>query len=359
VLGGAQSQTRELLKKAMTVGEAGLIVGDEGPLLEAAGELGVKTWVIPNLTRYIIPWKDIRVISDVARIIREFEPDIIHANSSKAGYAARLAARRWGGPVVFTARGWAFAENTPLWRRPLALAAERRLAPLAGRIVCVSHHDRELAIRAGVGKPEQLLVIPNGATDLPLQTTYPERPCPKCVMVARFSRQKDQALLLNAFADLKLPAELLLVGEGELLERQRRLAGRLGIADRVQFLGGRKDVPEIMADCDIFVLTSHYEGFPNVTLEAMRAGLPVIASDVGGTREAIIEGETGFVVPHGDLATLKKKLAFLIQNREVRITMGQAGRKHYLENFTGEKMTAAYFAVYTQLLASRQPVFPN
>jgi glycosyltransferase involved in cell wall biosynthesis len=314
--------------------------------LEAARALGVKTWLVPNLTRYIIPWKDLRVISDVKRIVGEFQPDIIHANSSKAGFAARLAARRVGRPVIFTARGWAFAANTPLWRRPLVLAAERLLAPLATRIVCVSHDDRELAIRCKVGKPEQLLVIHNGATDIPLQTTYPERRPVRGVMVARFSRQKDHALLLGAFAELKLPMELLLVGEGELLEKNRRLAQSLGIADRVRFLGGRTDVAEILADCDIFVLTSHYEGFPNVVLEAMRAGLPVIASDVGGTREAILQEITGFVIPHGNRGALKEKLTYLVQNRDARIKMGQAGRQHYLDNFTADKMTDAYFRIY-------------
>ncbi len=124
-------------------------------------------------------------------------------------------------------------------------------------------------------------------------------------MVARFTDFKDHGVLLRAFARVPEGIRLKLVGDGETLDAARKLAEDLGIRGRVEFKGSRGDVPEILAQSDIFVLASKTETLPISILEAMRAGLPVVASDVGGVSEEVVDGETGILVSPGSVERIK------------------------------------------------------
>nr|WP_297861133.1 glycosyltransferase [Meiothermus sp.] len=173
-------------------------------------------------------------------------------------------------------------------------------------------------------------------------------------MVARFAVPKDHGLLLQALADLQeQPWEVELIGDGPMQSLAEEQAARLGIGDRVRFLGARKDVAECLAQAHIFVLASNYEGFPLSILEAMRAGLPVVASNVGGVAEAVIDGETGFLVPRGDVHALRSRLAQLIENPQLRTQMGMAGRARYKAHFTLEQMLEKTLAVYEKVLKTK------
>ena len=170
-------------------------------------------------------------------------------------------------------------------------------------------------------------------------------------MVARFSEQKDHALLLNAVRDIDIrDIKVQLVGDGPLLPNIKSLAESLNIGDRVQFLGNRRDVPELLTHSDIFVLTSKWEGFPITILEAMRAGLPVICSDVGGCSEAIKDGENGFLVPRGDGVVLANRLKQLIKDKDLRYKMGQKGRMSFEKCFTVEKMAEKTERIYREII---------
>ena len=168
-------------------------------------------------------------------------------------------------------------------------------------------------------------------------------------MIARFDQQKDHATLLEALS--RAPGLALdLIGDGPGRGEVEASIARLKLNDRVQLLGQRADVAELRAGADVFVLSSRWEGFPRSTLEAMRAGIPVIVSRVGGAAEAVIEGETGFVVEPGDVATLAERLARLRDDAELRAAMGSAGRRRYEERFTFERMYAETAAIYAEAL---------
>ena len=144
--------------------------------------------------------------------------------------------------------------------------------------------------------------------------------------------------------------DLDLVGSGISLDSCKALAQSLGITERVSFLGDRRDVPELLAQAQIFVLSTHYEGLPISILEAMRAGLPIVATRVNGIPEEVIDGETGLLVPHGDVEALASALNSLIQSPDKRQKMGEAGRQKFLQEFTIERMLAETEAVYLQIL---------
>lgn len=169
-------------------------------------------------------------------------------------------------------------------------------------------------------------------------------------MAARFNEQKDQHTLLRALARVPAGLQLDFAGSGPSLEACRALAHRLGVADRVAFLGDRHDVPDLLARAQGFVLSTHYEGLPLSIMEAMRAGLPVVATRVSGIPEEVLDGETGLLVPHRDVAALAGALGRLAAAPAVRQRMGEAGRQKFLREFTIERMLAETEGVYREIL---------
>lgn len=354
VIGGAQSHLQQLLA-CPAWGERALVVGAPGPCTEFAQRLGIQVWLVPSLVNTINPYLDLRAVRELVGAIDRFQPDVVHAHSSKAGTIARLAAHRCGVPAVFTVHGWAFSQGMPPLRRCLAMTVERAMARYAHRIVCVSDSDYQLARRCRVGRPGQVLRIWNGLPDVPQRCSYQPHDPVRAIMVARFAHPKDHQVLFRAVARLRQPLEMVLVGGGERLREAQALGERLGIADRLRFLGDCHNVPHLLADADLFVLTSRSEGFPVSILEAMRAGLPVIASDVGGIREQVVEGATGYLVPGGDDRLLAARLEHLLAHPELRRQLGEAGRRRYLEDFTLDKMISATLDVYLQVTGNHRP----
>jgi glycosyltransferase involved in cell wall biosynthesis len=129
------------------------------------------------------------------------------------------------------------------------------------------------------------------------------------------------------------------------------------MTDRVEFLGNRSDVAEILSGAHIFALATHWEGLPISILEAMRAGLPVVASDVGGVREEVVEGETGFLVPRGDVRAASDRLGLLLADPTLRERMGSAGRRRYEDIFSLGRMLKKTLEVYRDALGD--PPEPN
>lgn len=350
--GGAQVHLLHLLKAFRPRAKLHLAVGEDNDrfLVDEARALEVEVHELRHLVWPISPRKDLAALREVLALLRDIKPDLLHAHSSKAGFIGRLAARLVGVKSVFTAHGWAFTEGVSVGRRALAVSLEKLAGRIGDAVITVSEWDRGLALRYRVAPPERIFTVRNGVSDTPLRAT-PSRHPPRLIMVARFASPKDQALLLRALASLKeLPWSLDLVGDGPLLPQVKALAQTLSLSERVRFLGRRMDVDRLLAEAQIFVLVSNWEGLPLVVLEAMRAGLPVVASDVGGVGEAVVDGETGFLVPRGDGSLLKDRLRRLLADPGLRVQMGLAARKRYEEHFTVERMTEAVWGVYRRVL---------
>lgn len=162
---------------------------------------------------------------------------------------------------------------------------------------------------------------------------------------------KNVPMLLRAATDVD--TEFAIAGEGELMTELQGLAGELGVAGRVHFIGRCTDVPSLLAASDIGVLTSDNEGFSNAILEYMAAALPVVATDVGGAREAIIDGETGYVVPPNDSNELAAKLNDLLDDDAKSCQFGDAARRRVEERFSRKAQLAATFELYERLLAEK------
>ena len=358
-LGGAQMHVLELARGfRVRDWQVTVLAGSEGSFSELVQAAGIPYVHVPFLQRAIHPWKDMRCLLVLRQLLRKLMPDLVATHSSKAGWIGRLVARSLGIPVVFTAHGWAFTEGIGYPQRWFFKVAERLVAPLADKIITVSEYDRQLALRHRIVEPERVITVYNGVPDIPPEL----RACPltkegervRLIMVARFSPQKDHALVLRALAGLRdLPWELELIGDGPLRPACEQLARDLHISDQVYFRGERKDVAEHLAQAHLFVLASHYEGLPITILEAMRAGLPVVAANVSGVSEAVQHGRTGLLFARGHVEELRACLQQLILNATLRCSMGKSGRKRYERHFTLERMLENTARVYQEVLRNR------
>jgi glycosyltransferase involved in cell wall biosynthesis len=346
--GGAQVHVRDLARAFRDRHyPVQVLVGSEGTFTEELRASGIPVVMLRHLVRPLHPSKDPRGFLEVREALRALRPSLLSTHSSKAGWIGRAAARSLGIPVVFTAHGWAFTEGVPILQRGMYWLAERLAAPLSSRVITVSEHDRNLAIRLGV-PARKVVTVYNGMPDVPASLrAQPDAEPVRMTMVARFQEQKDHGLLLAALGALTQgPWALDLIGDGPLQPVVESQAKRLGVADRVHFLGLRRDVAERLATSQLFVLASRWEGFPYTILEAMRAGLPVVASDVGGVREAVVHGETGFLVPRGDERALRHRLTEALASPELRRRLGAAGRERFKAAFTFDRMLDKTAAVY-------------
>ena len=350
-LGGAQGHVYDLIKSLHQDYEIHLAVGAPGLLTDKVTDLGIKVHIIANLKRRINPSSDLKSIQQCIAIIKLIKPDLVHCHSSKAGVVARIAAWICRVPVIFTAHGWGFDPRSPRLQRNIALGVEKILAPISTKIICVSESDRQLAISLKVTAPKLVVTIHNGIANETVPIAAPERQPAKLIMVARFNRsQKDQHTLMQAIAKLENPIELVFVGTGPDWEESKNMAKDLKIDDRVAFLGDRLDVPELLADAQIFVLSTHYEGAPICILEAMRCGLPVIATNVNGIPEQVTDRVTGLLVPHQDVSALSNAIANLTSDPIVRHRMGTAGKHKFIDEFTVEKMIGKTEVLYRSIL---------
>ena len=351
--GGAQAHVLDLAVGMREQFEVEVATGEEGFLTEACRERGIPVHVVSRLQREIEPLNDLRALQELIQLMRRIEPDLVHAHTFKAGFLGRFAAKYSKIPSVYTVHMWPFGDAVPLSWRVVAPVCERLAARWCDRIITVSELGARNAAQYRIGTASQIVAILNGIAEHPARARLDHDSPLSCTMVARFTDFKDHDLLLRAFAKVPGQARLKLVGDGKTLSAAKKLAAELGIRERVEFKGARCDVPEILAQTDVFVLASKTETLPISILEAMRAGLPVIASDVGGISEEVVDGETGLLVPAGSVEELSNALQRLLADKQLRIAMGRAGRRRFERVFLADTMIERTQQLYQEVLAGR------
>lgn len=351
-VGGASIHVVSLAEALQDEGQRPIVlVGGHGPFTDLLQGKGIPFHSLPNLTRTISPLKDALAVKVIVDQLRELKPDLLSTHNSKAGVLGRVAGRLTQIPTLFTAHGWAFSEGVGR-KRWVYRQIERRVAPLTAAIVTVSEYDRGLALEAGIGPPDRIVCIHNGMPDVePNCRGDPSREPPRLIMVARFAPQKDHETLLKALNGLRdRPWTLDLIGDGPTRQKIEAKVVSLGLADRVRILGYVDDVDRRLSEAQAFILTSHWEGLPRSIIEAMRAGLPVVASNIAGIPEQVVDGVTGYLVPRGDDRMLRNRLENILQNPSLRGQLGAAGRRRYEHLFTFERMFDETTCTYNRVL---------
>jgi glycosyltransferase involved in cell wall biosynthesis len=284
---------------------------------------------------------------------------LLHAHLTWAlGCAwAILAARAVGIPTVATVQLFLPGPNVSLPR-----STARLVPPLVDRYVAVSPHVASALCSSLRVPSERIAIVPNGIPHRPWTAEEREErrrsgrarvfgaeSRPIVLVVARLERQKGHTTLLRAAADL--PGMVFaFAGSGAEQAALEREAAALGVADRVMFLGHRTDVPDLLASADVFVLPSSNEGLPLALLEATAAGIPVVASDIGGNRDVVMDGETGLLVPVGDVDALVGAIHRLVGDPAYARRLGDAGTARFEERYTAAAMARGVERVYREVL---------
>lgn len=336
--------------------ERGYAVTVAGPPSYATVGPGVDHIPVEHLERGISASADVAAARRLVRIIRAVRPALIHAHSSKAGAlvrALRPAIART--PVLYTAHGFAFAGHfdSEIQRR-IYRVIEAGLAPLTTRTLCVCEFERDLA--AGVGPRSRTRVVHNGVA-APNGTP----PDPRVAGLAAAGPIVGTAALLRPGKGIETliaatpeilaasPHAHVVIGGGGPLEAELREQARAaGVAERVHFLGELADVETLLAATTVLVHPSWAESFPYAVLEAMAAGLPTVATDVGGVSEAIEDGVSGRLVPPHDPAALAAAVADLLGDDHARRALGEVARRAAAERFSLERMADGVAAVYAE-----------
>lgn len=350
VMGGASIHLLDLALGVKNAGHEVIIyVGGSGVFVKRARELGLMCVPLNYMKREIHLLYDTLCFFELRSQLIRNPPDIVHLHSSKAGILGRLVAKSLRITSVFTAHGWAFTEGVSPYKRKLYILIERYIAKITGRIITVSHYDLELALSSGVGDSKRLVCVHNGIPDI-LQNKKMHISDVRFIMVARFERPKDQALLIMAFSKLIDKNWMLeFVGDGPFFQDAVDLAKKYDLTDKIFFSGNCDNVVDRLASSDVFCLVSDWEGLPLTIIEAMREGLPVIASSVGGVPELVEDGKNGFLVSRGDLNGLVDSIQALIASEKNRLALGVEGRRLFEERFMFDLMLKRSINIYHKL----------
>ncbi len=366
-LGGAQKVTLMTLERLpRDQYEVGLVTGPEGLLVEWANRIPDihRVW-IPTLVREVRPLKDALAFVKLWDLFRRERPQVVHTHSSKAGILGRWAARLAGVPVIFhTAHGFGFND----FQRPLVrnfyLWMERITTKVTTKLVVVSYANADKGERSGIFERKDWVLCRDAISVEQFMQPGPRRrklvewniPENKVVvgMVACFKPQKSPIDFVDIAARVlgeSSDAHFVMAGDGELRPAIEARIREHGIGEHITLLGWQSDMPEVYRNLDLVVLTSLWEGLPCVFSEAMACALPIVATNVDGAREAILDGDNGYLHEPHDIEGMANSVLRLIADPEFRLEMGRRGKGRAMQ-FDISTSVATLESAYRECVAS-------
>ncbi|MBI5796265.1 MAG: glycosyltransferase family 4 protein [Planctomycetes bacterium] len=368
--GGAPAVLLEVLRRCDTSQfehhiATGLALEPEKDMIAFARDMGFQVFVIPALIRDIHPFLDIYALLRLYFLILRGRYDIVHCHTSKGGFIGRLAARLANVKcIIYSPHGDIFEGYFGKIKTRFFIWLERFSARFTDKIITLTKSGIEPYIKAGIGQKSQFDYIYNGVDIESLRKRKVDRIQKRqelgieneyflIVTAGRLVPVKGQTYLISALAQVitKIPnIRLVFLGDGELRGELSGQVKTLGLEKQVLFLGMRSDVPEIISCGDLFVLPSVNEGFGVVLLEAMVMKCPIVATNVGGVPEVVLDGETGILVPSGDPVQLAEGIVRLLRDRALAAQMAESGYQRLKTCFDIRETVAKTENLYRELL---------
>ena len=342
-IGGIPKYLLEIAKYLPKNIEPYYVISTQGYLSVELIKLGVKEehiFFVPMTNSIINITKHINSNLKVLKIIKTIKPDIIHCNSTTGAIVGAVSGAITKIPTIYTVHGWPFTNGLPLWKRLFYRFLEFFMCRVYKKIICVSEYDRQIGIKALPMYKNKMVTVHNGISDISeeyrkIEFSNDEL---KIVMISRFCPQKDPYTLIFAVHELIKEGyniKLDLYGYGQELDKVLKCIKNQNNSN-IQYKGEITDVTPILKDYDVYALISNYEGLPIGIIEAMRAGLPILVSDVGGNSECI--KDNGYLVKRQNIMDCRKQIKVIWDNRENIATLGQNSRNFFEEEFSVQKM---------------------
>lgn len=341
-----------------------------GERLAELSRSGVKVFTVPDLVRRVDPLCDLRAFISLWKIIRRVRPTIVHTHTSKAGLLGRLAAVLCRVPVIIhTPHGHIFWGYFTSWKTRFFIFLERFFALLTHRIITLTEQEKKDHLDVRIGRKHQFRTIHSGVelekfSGVRIDAASMRRALgipPESFVVGTVGRLipiKGSDVLIEAAGGItqKRPDTVFVfLGEGELQKQMEGRALQLGIRDRVMFLGWRPDVASIMSTFDVFAFPSLNEGMGKALVEAMAMGKPVVASNVSGIRDLVVNGENGFLVPPAQPGPLAERILYLLENPRIMQDFAAAG-KMKAGGYSADSMVDKIDQLYLALIREKIPL---
>lgn len=311
---------------------------------------GARVITVPGLVRRIHPFYDLKAFFALIKILRHEHPDIVHTHTSKAGMLGRWAAFFARVPIIIhTPHGHVFWGYFGRCKTLSYIILERLTACITDKIIALTEREKKDHLHFLIASEDKFSVVHSGinldrfsnlsvdSADMKRKLRIPEG---NLVVgtAGRLTPVKGQRYLIEAarkIVDVRLDTTFVFLGDGELLDELKNMTTKLSVEENIKFLGWRQDVAEVMSTFDIFVLPSLNEGMGRVLVEAMALGKPIVASNVGGITDLVIDGKNGFLVPAGDVETMVVRINDLLESPEKRKKMGKYGKSRSVNYSSG------------------------
>ena len=327
---------------------------------------GIRTVTIPELVRKVSPLYDLKAFISLIKMFLKEKPHIVHTHTSKAGILGRWAAFFARIPIIIhTPHGHVFWGYFNRLTTLAFIILEKLTAFITDKIITLTEHEKRDHLKFGIAPATKFSIIHSGVDlgkflNVSDDDTVIRRnlgiPEDSFVVgtVGRLTPVKGHRYLIEAagkILDVRPDTTFVFLGDGELLDELKNMATELGVEENVKFLGWRSDVAEVMSVFDVFVLPSLNEGMGRVLVEAMALGKPVIASNVGGISDLVINGKNGYLLPVGDVETFAVRIKELLDDPGKREEMGNTGQK-YAAGYSSEEMVKKIDRLYRELAVS-------
>jgi glycosyltransferase involved in cell wall biosynthesis len=376
MIGGAQENTLYTCQHLIEqFGDKVLLItgpetGPEGDLLSRYTGTRVPVQYVPELRRAIQPWRDVRAYRAIQRVLREFQPDVVHTHSAKGGILGRLAAWSLGvEAIVHTVHGAPFYPLQPYLVRRAYQWCEWYAAQRCHKLISVADAMTDLMVNAHVAPREKFTTIYSGMDVQPFLTAGQHRQAMRQqfgytdenVVIGKIARLfplkgHDDLIAATKSVVARHPqVRFLFIGEGILRSQLTRQIEAAGLSNHFRFAGlvDPRDIPKYLSAMDILVHTSLREGLARALPQALIAGKPVVSYDIDGAREVCLDEETGSLVPPRNLQRLAEALSGLARDAALRQRLGSLGRERFTDRFRQEQMTAQIRQLYSDLLSAK------
>ncbi|MDD4271997.1 MAG: glycosyltransferase family 4 protein [Patescibacteria group bacterium] len=386
--GGAQRYVFDLANNLKVDFKVAVAIGEQrsnGTLAKILQENNIEFFTIPHLKRNISPFNDILALAGIIKLIKNYQPDIVHLNSSKISILGSIASLFVKTKTVYTVHGWVFNEPLAAWLKYFYLGAEKLTAGLKNKIICVSEYDKRVALKYKIEAEDKLVTIHNGLAPIKFyakeearQKIYSVIPASEPESSVQRHEQVSKLLIKPAMtsnllvgsignlyktkgfeyliktADIlvsnHLPITFLVIGQGSERKNLEGLIEKYNLKNNFILAGHIDEASKLLPAFDIYVCPSVKEGLPYSILEAMSAGLPIVSTDVGGITEIITDKKTGLLVQPANIKNLADTLQKLINDKKLQIELSKNAKQSVDQNFDLEKMVAATKKIYLSFL---------